>query len=145
MWYHWYNCFDKCFLFHVITERHYFLYIFIVTKRFGTTAMLLFSLKQVFWKKSTFQRRISVVSMLWINVEIILIWRWKWNKIRRWIFNVAERWYNVSVRRRNSNETTLHNVDTTLGQRRFNVVLTLIKTTLEPIGLVMIMDLEIDE
>ena len=40
--------------------------------------------------------------------------RWKWNKIRRRIFNVAQRWYNVSVRRWNNVETTLHNVETTL-------------------------------
>ena len=44
--------FDECFLFHVIIGRHYFLYIFIVTQRFDTTAMLLRSLKQLFWKKS---------------------------------------------------------------------------------------------
>ena len=48
------TCFDECFLFHVIAGRHYFLYKFIVTQRFGTTTMLLRSLKQVFWKKSTF-------------------------------------------------------------------------------------------
>ena len=47
---------------------------------------------------STFQRRINVVSTLWINVERTLIRRWKWNKIRRRIFNVAQRWYNVSAR-----------------------------------------------
>ena len=33
--------------------------------------------------------------------------RWKWNKIRRRIFNVAQRWYNVGVRRWNNVETTL--------------------------------------
>ena len=43
--------FDECFLFHVITERHYFLYKFIVTQRFSTIAMLLRFLRQVFWKK----------------------------------------------------------------------------------------------
>ena len=45
------NCFDKCFLFHVITRKHYFLYKFVVTQRFSTIAMLLRSLRQVFWKK----------------------------------------------------------------------------------------------
>ena len=45
---------DECFLFHVITERRYFLYKFIVTERFGTTTKLHHSLKQVFRKKSLF-------------------------------------------------------------------------------------------
>ena len=47
------TCFDECFLFRVITGRH-FLYKLIVTQKFGVTAMLLRSLKQVFWKKSVF-------------------------------------------------------------------------------------------
>ena len=51
--YIWYN-FPQCFLLHVITGRHYFLYKFIVTQRIGTTVMLLRSLKQMFWKKSAF-------------------------------------------------------------------------------------------
>ena len=46
------TCFDECFLFLVITGRHYFLYKFIATQSVGTTAMLLRSLKQVFWKNS---------------------------------------------------------------------------------------------
>ena len=78
----------------------------------------------------TFQRRISVVSTLWINVEITLIRRWKWNKIWRRIFNVAQRWYNV---------------ETALIQRCFNLVSTLVKPILNPIGLVMIVDCEIVE
>ena len=40
--------FDECFLFRVITGIHSFLYKIIVTQRFGVTAMLLRSLKQVF-------------------------------------------------------------------------------------------------
>ena len=48
------TCFDECFLFRVITGRHSFLYKLIVTQKFGVTAMLLRSLKQVFWKKSAF-------------------------------------------------------------------------------------------
>ena len=47
-------CFNECFLFHVMIERRYFLYKFIFTQRFVETAMLLYSLKQVFWKKSAF-------------------------------------------------------------------------------------------
>ena len=62
----------------------------------------------------TFQRRINVVSTLWINVEITFIGRWKWNKIRRWIFNVTENWYNVSDWRWNNVKTTLHKFKTTL-------------------------------
>ena len=50
----------RCFLFHMITERHYFLFKFIVTKRFCAMAMLLHSLKQVFWKKSAFHLHIAL-------------------------------------------------------------------------------------
>ena len=76
---------------------------------------------------------VDFVSTLWITVEITLVRRWKWNKIRRRIFNVAQRWYNVSARRWN-------NVETTLIQRCFNLVSTLVKPILNPIGLVMIVD-----
>ena len=48
------TCFVECFLFHVITERRYFLYKVSVTQRFVAITMLLRSLKQVFWKRSTF-------------------------------------------------------------------------------------------
>ena len=48
------TCFNECFLFCVMTGRHSFLYKLIVTQRFDATAMLLRSLKQVFWKKSIF-------------------------------------------------------------------------------------------
>ena len=92
-----------------------------------------------------FQRWINVVSTLWINVEITLNRRWKWNKIQPRIFNVVQRWYNVSIRRWNNIKTTLHNVETTLVQRCFNLVLTLVKAILNPIGLVMIGDCEIIE
>ena len=81
------------------------------------------------------------------NVEITLIRRWKRNKIRRFQF-----WYNVSARRWNNVETTLHNVETTLHnvgttliQRCFNLASTLVKPILNPIGLVMIVDCEIVE
>ena len=46
------TCFDECFLFHVVTGRRYFYTNY--TQRFGETATLLRSLKQVFWKKSAF-------------------------------------------------------------------------------------------
>ena len=96
----------------------------------------------------TFQRRINVVSTLWINVEITLIRRWKWNKIQRRIFNV----HNVDTTSvldvettLHNVETTLHNVGTTLIQRCFNLASTLVKTILNPVWLVMIMDLQIHE
>ena len=70
----------------------------------------------------------NVVNQSWNNVR-----RWKWNKIRRRIFNVAQRWYNVSDRR-------WSNVETTLIQHCFNLVSTLAKPILNPIGLVLIVD-----
>ena len=100
-------------------------------------------LKESIKSKPTFQRWINVVSTLWIHVEIMLIRRWKWNKIRRRIFNVAQRWDNISARRWNNVEATLHNAGTTLIQRCFNLVL--VKAILNPIGLVMIVDCEIVE
>ena len=45
-------CFDECFSFSVITKRHYFSWKFIITLRLS--AILLLSLKPVFWKKSVF-------------------------------------------------------------------------------------------
>ena len=62
------TCFYECFLFHVITGRHYFFYKFIVTQWFGVTAVLLRSLKQVFWKKSAFYIR-----YLHNNIAMLLI------------------------------------------------------------------------
>ena len=53
------------------------------------------------------------------------------------VLNVETTLHNV--------ETTLHNVGTTLIQRCFNLASTLVKTILNPIGLVMIMDLQIHE
>ena len=73
------------------------------------------------YSQPTFQRRINVVSTLWINVEITLIRRWKWNKIRRRIFNVAQLWYNVSARREATSKQRWYNVDTTLFQPSVDV------------------------
>ena len=91
---------------------------------------------------------ISTSDQHWNNVDPTL----KMNKIRRQIFNVTQRWYNVSARRWNNVEAilhnvekTLHNVGTTLIQRCFNLATTLVKVILNPVGLVMIMDLQIDE
>ena len=60
--YHWYNLLRWCFLFHVMIGKH-FLYKFIVTQRFGETAMFLCSLKLVFWKKSAFYIVISTITL----------------------------------------------------------------------------------
>ena len=57
-----------------------------------------------FWKVP--RQHFHVGSTWWINVEIRLFRRWKWNKIRRQIFNVGQRWYNVGVRHWHSVETT---------------------------------------
>ena len=94
--------------------------------------------------KPTFQRRINVVSTLWIDVETRLSRRRKWKKIRRQIFNIAQRWCNVSARRWNNLETIqkvqtrLHNASTTLIQRCFNLASRFVKDVLNQIGLVMI-------
>ena len=42
---------DECFLFHVITKRHYFLYKLIITLRIFSVAMPLRFLKQTFLKE----------------------------------------------------------------------------------------------
>ena len=67
------TCFVECFLFHVITERH-FLHKFSVTQRFGVIAMLLRSLKQVFWKRPAFyvrylQNNTSMLLMLMLMFQ----------------------------------------------------------------------------
>ena len=51
------TCFNLCFLFHVVTGRHYFLRKFGSNQRFGAIAMLLRSLTQVFWNRSAFYVR----------------------------------------------------------------------------------------
>ena len=61
-------CFKECFLFHMILERNYFLYKFIIAQKYFTTAMLLRSLKQAFWKKSVFN-----VCYLHNNIRLLLI------------------------------------------------------------------------
>ena len=48
------TCFDLCFLVHVITGRHYFLPKFSTTQKFVAIVMLLHSLTQALWNKSTF-------------------------------------------------------------------------------------------
>ena len=48
------TCFDECFLFYVITGRHYFSWKIYDNLRFFLSAMLPLSLKPVFWNKSIF-------------------------------------------------------------------------------------------
>ena len=56
------NCFDECFLFHLITGRHFFIKVCFHFEIFST-AILLVSLKQVFWKMSVFHARISTITV----------------------------------------------------------------------------------
>ena len=79
-----------------------------------------------------FQRRINVVSISKITVQITLIRRWKWSKIRNRIFNIAQHWHNVGVQRWSNVKSTLHNVNATVFQhcimsfqRCFNLKMTL--------------------
>ena len=48
------TCFDKCFIFYVISGRHCLPWKINVTLRFFLGAILLLTLKQVLWKKSVF-------------------------------------------------------------------------------------------
>ena len=54
-------CFDECFLFYVIIEKHDFLCKFIVTQRFFATAMFLRSLQQCFERSSYFMPIIPTI------------------------------------------------------------------------------------
>ena len=56
------TCFDKCFLF-LVTGRHYWLYKFIVTWKFGETTMLLCSLKKWFEKSPDFISAIYTITL----------------------------------------------------------------------------------
>ena len=61
------TCFDECFLFHMITGRHYFL--IQISHYSGLVhVVLLSSLKQVFWKKSAFY-----ILYLHNNITMLLI------------------------------------------------------------------------
>ena len=59
---------------------------------------------------------------------------------------LKQRWPNVENEAKSDvGFSTLHNVDTTLIQRCFNLALMLVKAILNPVGLVMIVDLQIHE
>ena len=55
------TCFNECFLIHVITRRHCFLYKLIVTQ------------KQIFWKKSTFYIRYLLNNIAGPNITMLII------------------------------------------------------------------------
>ena len=59
--YHWYNLFRWGFFILCDNWKQHFLHKFIVTQRLGVTALLLRSLKQVFWMKSF----ISAIILQW--------------------------------------------------------------------------------
>ena len=99
----------------------------------------------------TFHRRINVVSRFWITVEATLIRRWKWNKIRNRIFNVAQQWYNVGVQQWKNVKSMLGSIDepvfqycATSLQRCLNVASTSVKAISKPIWLVKSMGLQKD-
>ena len=77
---------------------------------------------QYVFTQPTFQRRNDVISTLWISVKITLIRRWKWNKTRRHIISITQRWYSVGVRCWNNIETTLYNVVSTFFQCWYNII-----------------------
>ena len=79
------------------------------------------------------------------NLGSTFFQRWKSNKIRRRIFNIVQCSCNVSTRCWNNVETTLSKVNTTLYQGCFIVDSTLVRTIPNPVGLLMIMDLWMDE
>ena len=56
----------------------------------------------------TLQRRINVVLMFWINVQIPVTRRSTWNKTRSRIFNVAQNWCDATGQHWNNVETRLH-------------------------------------
>ena len=62
------TCFDECFLSHVITERHYFLYKFIVSQRFGETVMFV-----VFFETSVLKKSAFYICYLHNNTTMLLI------------------------------------------------------------------------
>ena len=63
--YHWYNLLRWIFFILRDNWKQYFLHKFIVPQRLGATAMLLRSLKQLFWKKSGFYMVISTIILRW--------------------------------------------------------------------------------
>ena len=67
--YHWYNLLRWMFFIPCDNSKQvFFLHRFIVTQRLGGTVMLMNSVKQVFWKKSTY-----CMHYLHINITMMLI------------------------------------------------------------------------
>ena len=65
---HWYNLLRRMFFIPYDNQKSLFFIQVNVTKKFSTTAMLLHSLKQVFWKKSAF-----FICYLQNNITMLLI------------------------------------------------------------------------
>ena len=83
------------------------------------------------------QRCFNVVDQRWNNVDSTL-------KMKQNPMSDFQR-RTTLIQRRNNVETAFHNVGTMLIQRCFYLASTLVKIILNPIGLVMIMDLPIHE
>ena len=62
------TCFHECFLSNVINARHLLYKFIIITQKFREIAMLMCSLKKVFWRKSAFHIR-----YLYNNITMLLI------------------------------------------------------------------------
>ena len=94
------------------------------------------------------QHCFNIVDKRWNNVDLTLKRKQNptsdFQRCTTLIQRQCPRWNNVETTLHNV-ETTLHNVGTTLIQRCFNLASTLVKTILNPIELVMIMDLQIHE
>ena len=84
------TCFDECFLFVVVNGRHSFLYILTVIQRFGATAMLLRSLKQLLWKK-------SVIYIHYLHNNITMLLLPQSSKIRFLFLNVLNNFFFLMV------------------------------------------------
>ena len=89
---HWYNLL-RCFLFHVIIERQYFLYKFFVSQWFDATAMLLCFLKQVFEVKQVLERSPHLMSI--ISTMTLQCWQYQRSKVK--LFKLSKRVYLLLV------------------------------------------------
>ena len=94
----------------------------------------------------TLQRRINVVSTLWINVNVDLTLKFSTSDFQRCTALIQRQCPTLKQHRNNDTQRrkTLHNVCTTLTER-FNLASMLVKAMLNSIGLVMIRNLQINE
>ena len=89
------------------------------------------------------QRCFNVVDPRWNNVDATLKMKQNPTSDFKRCTTLIQR-QRQTLKQRRSNVTQRNNSGTTLIQRCFNLVSTLVKAILNPIGLVMIMDLQID-